>query len=196
MILAGITLDGQHAQLLQRFSDEGIARERLTFHPRSGMDEYLALHHQVDICLDTFPYGGGTTTHHALWMGVPTLTVAGSTPSARQAAGILGLAGLDTFIATDTADFVVKGMLWANQPAALADLRAGLRERCRRSPSHRPDVIVAGLTRALKHMWKRWCAGLPAESFEISTPDTRTGGHITSANGTQSIQGMEQWQVS
>jgi predicted O-linked N-acetylglucosamine transferase (SPINDLY family) len=72
LIVAGIPQGVQHIQLMEKFAAEGVDRERLTFHSRSGIDLYLALHHQVDLCLDTFPYNGGTTTYHALWMGVPT----------------------------------------------------------------------------------------------------------------------------
>ena len=37
--------------------------------------------------------------------------------------------------------------------------------RCEASPSRSPDLIAAGMYRALRHMWQRWCAGLPPESF-------------------------------
>jgi predicted O-linked N-acetylglucosamine transferase (SPINDLY family) len=171
LILAGIPPDGQHIQLLERFAAEGVACERLTFHARAAIDAYLALHHHVDLCLDTFPYNGGTTTHHALWMGVPTLTMAGTTPAGRQGANILGLAGLNEFIAADGADFVARGLRWATQLTQLADLRAGMRERCRQSPSQRPDILVTALERSLRRMWARWCADLPAESFEISAAE-------------------------
>ncbi|SFC75514.1 Glycosyl transferase family 41, partial [Polaromonas sp. OV174] len=77
MVLGAMREDDQYDTLTAWFAEERIARERLDFHPRSGMRNYLALHHQVDVCLDTFPYNGGTTTYHALWMGVPTLTLAG-----------------------------------------------------------------------------------------------------------------------
>ena len=167
LFLAGIPQDGQQTEFIRRFAKAGVVRERIAIHPRGPMDTYLALHHQVDICLDTVPYNGGTTTHHALWMGVPTLTVAGTTPAGRQGAGILELAGLAEFIAADAADFVAKGRHWAARLDVLAELRTGLRERCRRSPSQRPDVLVAGLEQAFRRMWTRWCAGLPAESFEI-----------------------------
>lgn len=171
MIVAGIHLDGRQNKLVDQFAAEGIGQDRLVLHPRSRFSDYLAVHHQVDICLDTLPYGGGTTTHCALWMGVPTLTIAGTTPPARQGAGILGLVGLEAFVATDVTDFVAKGTNWANHLAVLAEIRAGLRERCRHSPSQRPDVLAAGLRQALRRMWQRWCAGLPPDSFISSAAE-------------------------
>jgi predicted O-linked N-acetylglucosamine transferase (SPINDLY family) len=171
MMLAGMPTDGEHGgQLIEQFAANGIARERLTLHARRGMEEYLALHHQMDICLDTYPYTGGTTTYHALWMGVPTLTLAGPTPAARQGAAILGQIGLDGFTAADDADFVAKGIYWANHLAALAGVRAGLREQCREAPVLQPHLIVDAFERALRQMWQRWCAGLPPESFDITLP--------------------------
>ena len=36
-------------------------------------------------------------------------------------------------------------------------------------PRHkRIALIAAGLERALRTMWQRWCAGLPTESFEVN----------------------------
>jgi predicted O-linked N-acetylglucosamine transferase (SPINDLY family) len=160
---------GSYHTLIDWFAREGVVRERLSFYPRCGTSAYLALHHQVDICLDTFPYTGGTTTNHALWMGVPTLSLAGQTPAGRQGAALLAHVGLETFVAADGADFEQKGLLWAGDLAALAGVRAGLRERCERSPIRRPEVIAAGLERALRTMWQRWCAGLPAEAFEVAS---------------------------
>ncbi|HWG71471.1 MAG TPA: hypothetical protein VN692_18805, partial [Steroidobacteraceae bacterium] len=167
MIVGGLPRDGREQVLIDRFVSEGVARQRLTLHGRGTMDAYLALHQQVDICLDTYPYSGGTTTIHALWMGVPTLTLAGPTPSARQGAAILGQLGLDEFVAATCADFVAKGSYWAAHAGELAEVRAGLRDRWRRSPARKPEVVADSLERAIRRMWTRWCAGLPAESFQI-----------------------------
>jgi len=68
-------------------------------------------------------------------------------------------------------DFVQKGLNWAGDLATLASLRAGLRERFRQSALGQPGLIAASLERALRTMWQRWCAGLPAESFEVSLQD-------------------------
>lgn len=171
LLLGGMPGEEKCGALLEWFVQEKIPRERLDFHARGDMQSYLGLHHQVDMCLDTFPYNGGTTTLHALWMGVPTITLSGSTTAGRTGASILGHVGLDEFVAHDEADFVQKGVFWAGKLEALAELRSGLRERLAQSAIGHPEQIAAGLERALRVMWRRWCADLPAESFEITRRD-------------------------
>lgn len=171
MLLAGMPQDGKYDTLIEWFAQEGIERQRLDFHPRSNMNTYLALHHQVDICLDTFPYNGATTSLHALWMGVPTLTLVGDTMPGRAGATILSHVGLEECIAKDVAEFVQKGIALVSDLTALSQLRAGLRERFTQSAPGRPEIIAAGLERALRTMWRRWCADLSAESFEVSLQD-------------------------
>ncbi len=168
MLLGGMPQEGGYDVLLGWFAEEGIAHERLTFRPRCGIGAYLEMHHQVDMCLDTVPYAGGTTTNHALWMGVPTLTLAGPTVPGRQGAALLGHVGLEAFVAKDAADFEAKGVHWAGDLDALARVRAGLRQRCEKSPIRDPAAIAAGLERALRMMWQRWCAGLPPETIDVS----------------------------
>jgi predicted O-linked N-acetylglucosamine transferase (SPINDLY family) len=177
MLLAAMPEDGKYETLTEWFTQEGIALDRLSFHTRCVLKDYLALHHQVDICLDTVPYNGGTTTFHALWMGVPTLTLAGNTLPSRVGIGILGHLDLQTFVARSAEEFVQIGLSWSDNLAALSDLRNGLRERFLNSAIGQPAMIATGLELALRIMWKRWCAGLPPESFEVSSPDARSAIH-------------------
>lgn len=181
MLLGAMPEEGQYDTLIKWFAEEGIARDRLDFHLRSGMENYLGLHHQVDICLDTFPYNGGTTTHHALWMGVPTITLAGQGMPGRVGTAILSRVGLQDFAVEHVEDFVARGLYWAGNLSSLAELRAGLREHLVQSPLRKPDLLAAGLNDALRTMWRHWCAGLPAETFEVpwqgldhSTEDANT----------------------
>jgi predicted O-linked N-acetylglucosamine transferase (SPINDLY family) len=147
------------------FEEEGIAPARIEFHGRASMEAYLALHHRVDLCLDTFPYNGGTTTNHALWMGVPTLTLAGQNARDRAGVAILSQVGMQAFVAADRDDFVARGVYWASHPDELAALRASLRERVAHTAARRPENVAAGLALALRVMWHRWCSGLPPASF-------------------------------
>ena len=59
------------AFFLDRLGERGVSAEQVEIMPwRPDIAEHLALYHRVDIALDPFPYNGGTTTCHALWMGV------------------------------------------------------------------------------------------------------------------------------
>jgi predicted O-linked N-acetylglucosamine transferase (SPINDLY family) len=167
MVLGAMPEAGQYDTLLKWFAEEGIEPGRLAFHPRSGMESYLALHQQVDFCLDTFPYNGGTTTHHALWMGVPTLTLAGTSMPGRVGAANLAQAGLHGFTTECAEDFVTQGLYWTDNLPALAQLRAGLRQHLVRSSLRQPELIADGLNDALRTMWRRWCSELPAASFDV-----------------------------
>jgi protein O-GlcNAc transferase len=68
----------------------GIESNRLIFAkrvPRS--QDHLARYRHVDLCLDTFPYNGHTTTSDALFSGVPVVTLAGSSFASRVATSLL-----------------------------------------------------------------------------------------------------------
>ena len=168
LVVAGMPVEGGgHEQLEAWLREEGIDAARTSFHPRAGTADYLAMHGRIDVCLDTFPYTGGTTTLFALYMGVPTLTLAGRSIAGRQTAALLAHHGQQRFIAHDAADFVAKGVAASRDLAALAQTRATLREG---SPLWNPEGvtgIVDAFETALRHMWERWCAGLPAAGFEV-----------------------------
>ncbi len=75
------------------FADCGIPADRLRILPVQSAAAYLQLHNEVDICLDPFPYNGGTTTLDCLYMGVPLVTLAGDFAVARAGATLLTAAG-------------------------------------------------------------------------------------------------------
>lgn len=166
MVMAGMSDEGITDTLRAWFAEEAIASERLDFYRHTHTAAYLKLHEQVDICLDTSPYGGGTTTLYALWMGVPTLTMTGPTLPCRVGATIMSQTGLTEFIANDEADFIDKGMQLAGNIPHLAAVRMQARTRMSNSAMGQPALIAAGLDNALRTMWQRWCADLPPISFE------------------------------
>ena len=167
LLLGGLPGKDCNQALIALFANEGIERRRLRFHERSDLDSYLALHHQVDICLDTFPYNGSTTTVHALWMGVPTLSMVGRTPAGRAGSAILGHADLCDFVAADAAEFVAKGVHWARSLPELARLRTGLRDKFARSAMGQTEAIAIGLELALRAIWRRWCEGQVPAAFDV-----------------------------
>lgn len=154
-------------ELKDKIQGYGVSAERLIFQPRTSMDKYLALHHQVDLLLDTFPYNGGTTTFHGLWMGVPTLTLGGASMPSRSGAAIMGTLGLQEFIVENEDDYIASAIKWSTETGRLAEVRAGLRERLENSCFLSPDLTVASIERFLRRAWSLWCSGKDAEPFEL-----------------------------
>jgi predicted O-linked N-acetylglucosamine transferase (SPINDLY family) len=55
---------GIQARLVDAFAAHGVAAAQLAFRPKLPLREFLALHRDVDLALDTFPYNGGATSCH------------------------------------------------------------------------------------------------------------------------------------
>nr|WP_145547547.1 tetratricopeptide repeat protein [Variovorax boronicumulans] len=167
LLLAGLPAHSEPEQILAWLHDAGVVRERVILQPRTGFYDYMQLHNRVDIGLDTFPYTGGTTTNHALWMGVPTLTIAGDTLPSRQSAMFLNRVGLRDFIATDVAGLVDRATAWSRNVAGLQTIRARLRPQLQTANATQLETVVAGVSVALRRMWSRWCEGLPTQAFRV-----------------------------
>jgi predicted O-linked N-acetylglucosamine transferase (SPINDLY family) len=146
-------------RLRARFRKEmGTAADRLDFDPvQRVLGDHLSLYNQADIALDPFPFTGSTTTFEALWMGVPVVSLAGSTFMGRWTASMLRAANLDQLIARTPDEYVEIAARLAGDPAALANLRAGLRERLLCSPLCDERRTVRRLERMLRATWRQWC---------------------------------------
>ena len=155
-------------QLESEFLKRGIASERLTFYTKKSIPDYLALHKEIDLILDTFPYNGGTTTGFALWMGVPILTYVWDSLPGRASFFWLSSVGLQDEFATFTEDeFIEKAEKWSCNVQVLNQLRYQSRDKIIHGERLKPEVVSHGIERFLKIVWQRFCAKLPAESFLI-----------------------------
>ncbi len=140
-------------QVAERLRQQGIDTARVSLIAPGTREEYLAAHAEVDLMLDTFPYPGGTTTCEALWMGVPTLTLAGDTLLARQGVSLLTAAGLADWVAASKENYVDKAVALAGDLPGLVELRAGLRDRVRSAPLFDAPRFAKNFELALWDMW-------------------------------------------
>ncbi|MFM0375523.1 tetratricopeptide repeat protein [Paraburkholderia strydomiana] len=170
MVIGAISSKLDEPTYLEWFAAEGITADRLTFCPRGSLPVYMQQHHQVDLCLDTFPYTGSTTTLNALWMGVPTITMPGTSMPSRGGACWLEHVGLEQFIVRNKEEFIRKSIELTRDLDALNELRIGMRERCVNSVPFQPEKVASGFSIAVRTMWKRWCAGDTPTTFEATLP--------------------------
>lgn len=158
-LLMGFMADrDMSAAMLKRMQSMGITEDRMIFRERVGMEQYLSYHHEIDILLDTFPYTGGTTTHHGAWMGVPTLTLSGPTIPCLQGVDIMGAYKLEQFIAIDEEDYINKAISWGNNIPELAAIRRGMRAKIP-VENETGYNVAANFEKALREAWQIYCRG-------------------------------------
>ena len=119
---------GEHrADAHKLLAQRGVAPERLDFVDPVSPGRYFQLYHQIDMALDSFPYGGGVTTCDALWMGVPVVSLAGQTAVGRAGLSILSNLGLTELVASDRDGYIQIARNLAQNVAQLTSLRDAAR---------------------------------------------------------------------
>lgn len=147
------------------FAGHGIAAERLEFcDPAQDEVGHLRQFNDIDIALDTLPFGGVLTTCGALAMGVPVVTWAGTRILERYGAMILDTAGFAAGVAANVDDYVARAQALAADPAELGNLRGVLRARLFASALCDGPAFARSLEQAYREMWRRRCADAPAAS--------------------------------
>ena len=88
LLVTAIGLQDPAAQRRLRdfFAARHISADRLELRAFEPLPAYLALHQRADILLDTFPVNGHTVSCHALYMGLPVVTLAGASYASRLGA--------------------------------------------------------------------------------------------------------------
>lgn len=149
----------KHSQnkFAQSFMSHGINSERLRLLDKVPLSEYLALHNEIDIALDSFPYTGGTTTRYALWMGVPTVTVSGDIPVSRVSSSLMHHLGMEEYVANDADEYVKIALLKAKDIKSLSLLRMDLREKVKQAPFSKCKEFTRELESSYRTMWQKWC---------------------------------------
>jgi protein O-GlcNAc transferase len=151
--------DGRHRERVRSLvAEAGLSAERLGFVGLQPLAEYFRTYHRIDVALDPFPYGGGTTTCDALWMGVPVVSLAGEMAVGRGGLSILSNLGLADLAALDLQQYAQIAIDLAQDLPRLGNLRATLRGRLQDSPLMDATRFTQNVEAAYRLMWQRWCA--------------------------------------
>jgi predicted O-linked N-acetylglucosamine transferase (SPINDLY family) len=146
----------QREGVLSILATEGVTGDRVSFVSNKPRRKYLNYYHDIDIGLDTFPYNGHTTSLDSFWMGVPVVTLVGSTVVGRAGVSQLMNLGLPDLIAASPDQFVAIAMALANDLPRLRILRASLRHRIQKSPLMDAQRFARNIEAAYREMWQRW----------------------------------------
>ena len=116
---------------IKRFKNKIDENRIILLNYEKDKNKHLQQYHNIDLCLDTFPYNGVTTTFESLWMGVPVITLKGKRFISRCGYSINKNANLNEFITQNKNEYIssaLKYMLDTNIKK-LTLLRKNLRSK-------------------------------------------------------------------
>ena len=142
--------------LKKKFEKEGLINsvEILKKTTRNDFLSHINLYDKIDLCLDTFPFTGVTTTFEALWKNVPVITKAGYNFNSRCGESILRNANIENFIATNNEDYIEKAVYFANNINELDNTRKNIFYKIKETPLFDTKGFCNDFCEALENMQK------------------------------------------
>ena len=138
----------------KKFEKEGLI-DSIKILKKTKRDDFLThlnLYDRIDLCLDTFPFTGVTTTFEALWKNVPVITKAGYNFNSRCGESILKNANLDKFIAYSNCEYIDKAVFFASNINELNKERKMLFEQIEKTPLFKTKEFTNVFCEALDNM--------------------------------------------
>ncbi len=142
--------------LKEKFLAHGIDESRLLLMPKVSFDEFVKLHHQIDLALDPFPYNGGTTSCISILMGVPVVTLQGTRTVSRCGSALMRGLKLDEFVAETTEQYIELAAGMTQRLEHLSGLRETLRTRWYDSSFGNPNRYTRELESNYRAIWNKW----------------------------------------
>lgn len=145
------------ARYRREFSDRGIDAERLQLLGWIAEGSHLSIYDRIDVALDPFPYNGTTTVCETMWMGVPTVALAGRWHAARMTLSLNTRLGHEGLVAADPSAYVDIACGLAADGNRLRMLRYSMRDTMVSAGMTDPRRFARDMEKAYRDMWRRWC---------------------------------------
>ncbi|MEM9445113.1 MAG: tetratricopeptide repeat protein [Verrucomicrobiota bacterium] len=143
--------------LHRRFLKYSISPDRIQPAPLCDRENFLLLHHHVDIALDPFPYTGFFSSVEALWMGVPVITISGKNGGERHGVSIYNYLERTEWIADSYQEYIRIALKLAKDKQILQKTRQELRQEVQNSPLIDGQLFTREISKVYSEMWKNWC---------------------------------------
>jgi len=159
--------------LIREIADRGIDSCRLIFGGRLPRAEYLARYRVADLFLDTRPYNAGTTASDALRMGLPVLTLEGSSFNSREAASIVRSLNLPELITSSEKQYEALAVELGNDPEKLKFIKEKLARNLSIAPLYDTPLFTKNLESAFAQMYYSYQKGLEPNHIYLNQDNSK-----------------------
>lgn len=145
-----------------------IDLKRIIFSDRLvSYEDHLERQKSADLLLDTYPYGGHTTTINALWAGLPVLTLSGKSFASRVSASLLSAIGLPELITYSKEEYEAKAIELAINQEKFCKIKKKLNENRLVMPLFDNIKFTRSLELAYIKMHERYESNLDPENIYV-----------------------------
>lgn len=157
------------------FARNGILSDRLVFAEPLPYVRHIDRVPLADLAVDTFPYGGHTTTSDMLWAGLPVLALAGEGFASRVSSSLLTAIGAPELIAGNVDEFCRTGVELALDGEKLTAIRNRIAENRFSAPLFDSERFTRHLEKAFTMMACRARDGVKPDHIRVPALPARGG---------------------
>lgn len=161
------------ANLKREAEARGVEPQRLIFAPRVNAAEHLARQRLADLFLDTLPCTAHTTASDALWVGLPVLTVLGTSFAGRVAASLLRAMGLPELVTSSLDAYEGLALSLSRDASALSRIKTKLGENRHTHALFDTARFTRNLESAFEAIWNRTQRGEPPGDLAMAPAESR-----------------------
>jgi len=155
------------SNLRKEVKARGIDPERLIFAKRIPLSEHLARHRCADLFLDTLPYNAHTTASDALWVGLPVITLTGTSFPGRVATSMLRSMNLPELITNSSEEYEALAIQLARHREQLDQIKLKLAQNRLTTTLFNAPLFARNIEAAYTAMYQRNQTGLAPEHLDI-----------------------------
>jgi predicted O-linked N-acetylglucosamine transferase (SPINDLY family) len=108
------------------FEKNNIPSSRIVIENGGNREKILNDYNKIDILLDTYPYGGGTTSLESAWMCVPILTISGNSFVSRGATSVNLSLGMPDWNCKNKIEYLEKAINFSSDIDLLSEIKSQL----------------------------------------------------------------------
>ena len=153
------TAEAAQEAMQHRVVAAGLPVDRVFVMHQQSLEQFMELGHIADVALDTSPISGGTTTMHALWMGLPVVCMDAERATDAATARTLQGLGFGGEVGRDADDYVRKALGLMADPEGLVEFRRTARAKFKASVLMDYASRTAELEKAYRLMWLNYLVG-------------------------------------
>jgi predicted O-linked N-acetylglucosamine transferase (SPINDLY family) len=142
--------------LYSEFEKNNVNKSKIIIENGGNREKILKDYNKIDILLDTYPYGGATTSLEAAWMCVPILTISGNSFVSRGATSLNRSLGMLDWNCNNDIEYLAKAIKFSTSVDLLKKIKSGLIIKRENSKIFDNILYAKNFYSLMRNIWNKY----------------------------------------